>query len=479
MTAVLREPCARNLINAEPCPDELGRTGSLAQRRLVLAACILASSMAFIDGSALTVALPALRDDFGASIASVQWIINAYVLALAAFVLIGGAMADVYGKTRILIIGCVAFGAASAWCALSASPEMLIAARFFQGLAAALVAPASLALIGAVYPKKDRNKAIGVWASASALTTAAGPLLGGWLTQSFGWQAIFWLNPPLAAAAIAILAVARPPDYPAPRPFDVAGAGILFAALGLAAWGLSAAGPSEAAGHAAGVRIGLPAVAAVLAGAALTFAYFVWERRTAHPMTPPRLFSNREFVGLNLATLFIYAGLSVIFFLLPFELIDRRGLSPTAAGAAFLPFTLSVGFLSSPIGALADRFGARAMLAAGCLLAAAAYAIFALARGADFFVGVILPMGVLGLAFAATVGPLTAAVLSSVEASDEGLASGVSNAASRIAQLVGVALAAGIAGLASGFVIAFMAAAFASLAGAGFMLRPGAKSNIP
>lgn len=471
MTAVLREPCARNLINAEPCPDELGRTGALTQRRLVLAACILASSMAFIDGSALTVALPALRDDFAASIASVQWIINAYILALAAFVLIGGAMADAYGKARILMIGCAGFGVTSVWCALSTSPEMLIGARFFQGLAAALVAPASLALIGAVYPKKDRNKAIGVWASASALTTAAGPLLGGWLTQNFGWQAVFWLNPPLAAAAIAILFTARPKDYPTPKPFDIVGAAILFVALGLAALGLSAAGPSEAAAGHTAARISMPAVAAVLAGAGLIFGYGVWERRAAYPMTPPRLFHNQEFVGLNLATLFIYAALSVIFFLLPFELIDGRGLTPTAAGAAFLPFTLSVGFLSSPIGALADRFGARPMLAAGCLLAAVAYVLFAVARGANFYVGVILPMGVLGLAFAAMVGPLTAAVLSSVETSDEGLASGVSNAASRIAQLVGVALAAGLAGFASGFTIAFSAAALGSLAGAGFMMR--------
>ena len=475
MPVVIREPCSQSIIDAEPCPDELGRTGSSTQRRLVLAACILASSMAFVDGSALTVALPALRDDFSASLAAVQWIVNAYVLSLAAFVLIGGAMADVYGKARILMIGCAGFGATSAWCALSASPEMLIAARFFQGLAAALVAPASLALIGAVYPKKDRNKAIGVWASASALTTAAGPLLGGWLTESFGWQAIFWLNPPMAAAAIAILFAARPRDYPEPRPFDVAGAAILFAALGLAAWGLSAAGPSETAGHRAGVQIGFPAIGAILAGAGLIFGFGAWERRAAHPMTPPRLYRNQDFVGLNLATLFIYAALSVIFFLLPFELIDRRGLSPTEAGAAFLPFTLSVGFLSSPVGGFADRFGARPMLAAGCFLAGLAYALFAMARGADFYVGVVLPMSVLGLAFAAMVGPLTAAVLSSVEASDEGLASGVSNAASRIAQLVGVALAAGLASFDSGFVIAFSAAAAASLAAAVFMLSTGKK----
>lgn len=479
MAALLREPCAGRLINAEPCPAALGRAGSLTQRRLVLSACVLASSMAFIDGSALTVALPALRDEFDASMSTVQWIINAYVLALGAFVLIGGAMADVYGKARILTIGCAAFGVTSAWCALSTSTESLIAARFFQGLSAALVAPASLALIGAVYPKKDRNKAIGVWASASALTTAAGPLLGGWLTQSFGWPAIFWLNPPLAAAAIAILVIARPEDHPDPRPFDIAGAAIMFAALGFAAWGLSAIGPSEADAHAASAQVSALAAGAIVLGAALIAVYFRWERRAKNPMTPPRLFRNHEFVGLNVATLFIYAALSVIFFLLPFELIDRRGLSPTMAGAAFLPFTLSVGVLSAPFGGLADKFGARSMLAAGCLAAALAYGLFSLLRSADFLIGILAPMTILGVAFAAMVGPLTAAVLSSVEPSDEGLASGVSNAASRAAQLVGVALAAGLAGLAGGFAISVLAAALASLVGAAVILRQGSRLAPP
>lgn len=472
MTALIHEPCSRSLITAEPCPEEAGRLGPVAQRRLVLAACILASSMAFIDGSALTVALPALRDELGASLKTVQWVINAYVLALAAFVLIGGAMADVYGKARILTIGCVGFGAASAWCALSASAEMLIAARFFQGLAAAIVAPASLALIGATYPKKDRNKAIGVWASASALTTAAGPLLGGWLTEVFGWQAIFWLNPPLAVGAIALLLAAKPADHPSPRAFDVTGAALLAAALGLVAWALSTIGPSEAAEAApAGLEIGMEVIGALGAGVLLLGGYVFWERKTDHPMTPPRLFQNTDFVSLNIVTLFIYAALSVIFFLMPFELIDRRGLSATEAGAAFLPFTLAMGFLASPVGALADRFGARRMLAAGCALSAIAYMLFLALRDAGFLVGVLAPMLILGLAFSAMVGPLTAAVMSSVDDKDEGLASGVSNAASRIAQLLGVALTAGLASLSSGYGIALGVAAAGSLIGAGLMLR--------
>lgn len=478
MPAVIREPCLRSVIDAQPCPEEAGWMGPRLQRRLVLAACILASSMAFIDGSALTVALPALRDDLGADLGAIQWIINAYVLALAAFVLIGGAMADVYGKSRILTIGCVSFAAASAACALSATAEMLIAARFFQGLAAAVVAPASLALIGATYQKQDRNKAIGVWASASALTTAGGPLLGGWLTENFGWASIFWLNPPLAAAAVGLLLAARPEDHPETRAFDIQGAALLALALGALAWGLSAVGPSEASeGAAAGLHISAGAIVAFIAGAALLGAYWFWEKRSDHPMTPPRLFANGDFTALNLATLFIYAALSVIFFLLPFELVDRRGLSATEAGAAFLPFTLALGFLASPVGALADRFGVRPMLAGGAGLASFAFILFIVLRDASFVGGVLGPMAILGLAFAAIVGPLTAAVMSSVEDRDEGLASGVSNAASRIAQLLGVALAAGLAGLSAGYVIALGVAAVVALAGAAIILRSAPEPN--
>jgi MFS family permease len=173
---------------------------------MVLIACVLASSMAFIDGSALTVALPKLKAALGAELASVQWVVNGYVLALAALTLIGGALADAYGKARMLALGCLLFGVASAACALAPSIAWLVAARIGQGIAGAMVAPASLALIGATYPRAERNRAIGVWAAASALTTAGGPILGGWLTETFGWQFVFWINPPLALAALALLA---------------------------------------------------------------------------------------------------------------------------------------------------------------------------------------------------------------------------------------------------------------------------------
>jgi EmrB/QacA subfamily drug resistance transporter len=454
------EPCSRGIIAAEPCPRELGRELAPARRRMVLAACILASSMAFIDGSALTVALPSLRAAFDADLATVQWVLNGYVLALASLTLIGGALADVHGKARVLLLGCMLFGLASAACALAPTTAWLIAARVAQGIAAALVTPASLALIGAVYPKAERNRAIGAWAAASALTMAGGPVLGGWLTQTFGWQSIFWINPPLALAAAGLLAAFAPEDRREARRFDIVGAVILAASLAAFAFALSQIDAGLAALH--GVVLAAVAVSAVIG----VMLYAAWERRSPHPMTPPRLAHNAPFVGLNLATLLIYAGLSVMFFVLPFELVERRGHTPTDAGLVLLPFTLGVGLLARFFGGLADRIGARTMLIAGPAGAALAYVWMALARDASLLAGVIAPMMLLGVSFAVLVAPLTAAVMSSVAGADEGLASGVNNAISRVAQLIGVALAAGVASVEIGYQVGLIAAAVLSLAGA-------------
>ena len=458
------EPCDSGIIRAQPCPRLTKREIAAPRRRMVLAACVLASSMAFVDGSALTVALPALRAHFGADLAAVQWVLNGYVLALAALTLIGGALADVYGKARMLSIGCLGFGLASAFCIVAPSVEWLIAARVVQGVAAAVVTPTSLALIGATYPKDERNSAIGVWAAASALTTAGGPVLGGWLTQSFGWQYVFAINPVLALLAVALLVVFAPPDRPEPRRFDVVGAAILAAALGALAWALSEIGPGQ--GKGAGATHGvLIAVVAALAVAALG-GYALWERASPNPMTPPRLMANRLFVGLNLATVLVYAGLSVMFFLLSFDLIDRRHLTPTGAGLAFLPFTLGVGLLSRPFGKLADKVGARTMLIAGPLGAALAEVLLALGKNASLTLGVLAPMGLLGISFAVLVAPLTASMLSSVSDSDQGLASGINNAVSRVAQLAGIALAAGVASYSAGYAIGLIAAGLSAAAGA-------------
>jgi EmrB/QacA subfamily drug resistance transporter len=461
------EPCSRGVIDAEPCPREVGREAPPLRRRMVLAACVLASSMAFIDGTALPVALPRLRADFGADLASVQWVLNGYTLALASLTLIGGALADVYGKARMLALGCVLFGLASAACALAPSAAWLIAARFVQGAAAAIVTPASLALIGATYPRAERNRAIGVWAAASALTTAGGPVLGGWLTETFGWPSVFWINPPLALVAVGLLLIFAPKDCRIQRRFDLIGAAILASAIGALAWALSQLGPSQA-GAAADAPAQMGTALTIVAGIGIfgLAVYVLWEGRSEHPMTPPRLVENRAFLGLNVTTLMVYAGVSIMFFLLPFDLIDRRALSSIDAGMAFLPFTLGVGLLSGVFGGLADKIGARAMLVAGPSGAALAYVWMALGQEESLMLGVIVPMTLLGLSFAVLVAPLTAAVMSSVDQTDEGLASGINNAASRIAQLAGGALAAGVASFGAGYKVGLAVAAATSVGGA-------------
>jgi EmrB/QacA subfamily drug resistance transporter len=467
------EPCGRGIIAAEPCPRELGREIAPRRRRMVLAACVLASAMAFIDGSALTVALPKLREYFGADFAAVQWVLNGYVLALAALTLIGGALADHYGKARMLVVGCLGFGLASVACALAPSLDWLVAFRVAQGVAAAILTPSSLALIGATYPKEERNRAIGVWAGASALTTAGGPVLGGWLTENFGWQWVFAINPPIALIAVALLMAHAPSDQHEPRRFDLVGAAILAVALGAIAWALSQIGPDKP--RMSGL---VPIVVAAVLGLAGLAGYAVWERTTTHPMTPPRLAGNRAFVALNVATLLIYTALSIMFFLLSFELIDQRRLSPTDAGLVFLPFTLGVGFLSQPFGAMADKIGARAMLIAGPLGVALALLLLAFGETTSLGLGVVAPMALLGLAMALLVAPLTAAVMSSVADADQGLASGINNAVSRVAQLAGVAISADVASYAFGYRVGLIAAAVLAAAGAvsmAVMLPSGAR----
>ena len=467
MAQPFAEPCASGIITAEPCPQALARDIPPGRRRMVLAACVLASSMVFIDGSALTVALPKLRAYFGADLATVQWVLNGYVLALASLTLVGGALADVYGKARILSISCLVFGIASAACAVAPSASWLIAARIAQGIAAAILTPTSLAFIGAIYPKQERNRAIGVWASASALTTAGGPVLGGWLTDTFGWQWVFAINPPLALITVGLLAVFAPVDRREPRSFDFVGAALLAFALSALAWALSQIGPSEAPGAAATSRMHDASIAMVAGlGVAAITAYAFWERVSEHPMTPSRLVANQVFVGLNFATLLIYAGLAIMFFLVSFDLVDRRGLSPTDAGFAFLPFTLGVGLLSRMFGVAADSIGARTMLIAGSIGAALAYLMIGFGKATSLMFGVIGPMALLGISFAVLVAPLTASVMSSLERADEGLASGINNAVSRIAQLAGIALAAGVASYASGYEVGLATAAAVSIAAA-------------
>lgn len=443
-----------------PCETQSGPSGKgecpAKHRIYVLVAAILGSSMVFIDGSALSVAIPALRSDLDASPAELNWIFNAYTLLLAALTLIGGAAADRYGARRVFLAGVAGFALASLACALAGSTETLIAARAAQGFFGALMTPASLAMIAAAYPEEERGAAIGTWAGASALTTAGGPVLGGWLVEAFSWQAIFFINLPLGALA---LAVGLRADLKAPRDkegaLDYAGAILVALALAaltfaLVAFGEGAADPAEAVG-------------ALVAGLVLMSA-FLWREHTAKtPMLPLEIFKSPAFAGVNLATLALYAALSIAFFALPIYLSDSRDWGATQIGLAFLPFTLGVGLLSRLFGNYAESWGLRRTMAGGIILAAIAFGLFAATL--DGALGIYLPMGLAGLGFALIIPPLTATALSAAPDKLSGLASGVNNAAARTASMIGVALGAAFLAAGTQWPIVFaVAAALCALA---------------
>lgn len=406
---------------------------SRGRERLVLAATVLGSSMAFIDGSVVNVALPALQAGLDAGAAGAQWTVNAYLLTLGAFVLPGGSAGDRWGRRRVFVLGVLLFAAASAACTLAPTVEVLVAARAVQGLGAALMTPASLAILESSVAADRRARAISAWAGLGALTTAAGPVLGGWLVDTVGWRAIFALNLPLAAAAVALAlrAVPESRDADAGRP-DWPGAALAAGGLAALAWGLTRAGETT-------VRD--PAALASAAAGLLLLALFVWRQAsTAHPMMPLDLFRSRAFSGVNLLTLLLYFAMGGAFFFLPFDLIRVRGFSAAEAGAALVPFAVIMGLGSGFVGRWADRLGPRPFLVAGPLLAGAGLALLAW-PGADagYLTGVLPGVAVLAVGMTFAVGPLTATVMAAVEERRAGLASGVNNAVARVAGLLAVA----------------------------------------
>lgn len=407
---------------------------SKSRKRWILVATVLGSSLTFIDGSALGVALPAIQRDLGAGPAAAQWISNAYLLTLGALVLIGGAAGDRFGRRRVFLIGVVLFALSSIACGLAPTASLLVAGRAAQGIGAALLTPGALALIGATFPEKERGAAFGAWAGAGALFGMVGPLVGGWLADHADWRFIFWINVPLAVVTVvvALKAVPESRDESA-RGLDWLGAVLAIGGLGALIWGLTAA-PDLGWTH--------PGVIGGLFGGTALLAGFLWaEAREAHPMMPLELFRSRVFSGINLLTLLLYFALSGAMFFLPFELIRVHGWSATGAGSAMLPFAAVMGLFSGATGRLADRFGAKLSLSVGPMLAGVGLGLLALMpRDAGYVAGPLAGMTVIAVGMTLAVGPLTAAVMGAVQEGHTGVASGVNNAVARVAGLLAIAL---------------------------------------
>jgi EmrB/QacA subfamily drug resistance transporter len=401
----------------------------------VLAATILASSMAFIDETALPVALPAIQSGLGATAVDAQWVVAAYTLFLAALVLVGGSLGDHLGRRRMFAVGVVLFALASAWCGLSQSPEQLIAARALQGVGGALLVPNSLAIIGASFEEERRGKAIGTWTSLTSVTLILGPVLGGYLAENVSWRGVFFINVPLAMVVLAITR-SRVPESRDPEAsrLDLPGAGLVAVGLGGVVFGLLESS-----------KLGLEdpqVIGGLIVGAVALAAFLIVEGRVREPMMPLSLFRSRNFTVANAFTLLLYFALVGTLFFLPFNLIWVQGYSATVAGAAIVPTFVLMAFLSRYTGGLTDRYGARLPLVVGPAIAAVSFTLFAVpgAESGSYWTTFFPAAAVLGIGLSILVPALTTVALNSVEVRYEGLASAINNAFSQTAGLLAIAV---------------------------------------
>jgi len=431
MITAVRSPCDEGVIRSRPasapCAPDDGRW--------VLVATILGSSMAFIDGSVVNVALPALQADLHATAADLQWIMEAYLLFLAALMLVGGALGDQFGRRRVFALGIALFIVASIWGGVAPNVDQLISARAVQGVGGALLVPGSLAIISASFREEQRGQAIATWVGFTSIIAAAGPLLAGWLVQYASWRWVFFINVPLAVLALVVVLGRVPESHDEDSQGGLDWWGALLVALGLGAivYGLIEAGS---------LGLSHPLVLVALAVGLLALgAFLLVETVLQTPMVPLSLFCSRTFSGVNLQTFLLYAALGGITFFFPFDLMQVQGYSATAAGAALVPFLLLVFLFSREAEGLVDRYGARLPLVVGPVITAVGFALFAIpAIGGIYWLTFFPAVLLMGIGMAINVAPMATVVMEAVEQRHADIASAINNAVARAAGLLAIAV---------------------------------------